>query len=75
MTDWTRDAACAGMPPRFWFPDKGDNASKAKRICASCPVRPRCYLEALTNHETEGIWGGVNFSRHSRRPRRKAAHV
>lgn len=32
----------------------------AKKVCASCPVRDQCLDLALTQHESYGIWGGLN---------------
>lgn len=31
----------------------------ARRLCAGCPVRPACLEHAITNGETDGIWGGL----------------
>jgi len=34
--------------------------TRAKAICASCPVRRACLEYALQIHEPHGIWGGLN---------------
>lgn len=57
---WMADAACAGADVELWFPPRGRNATEAKRICASCPVRLQCLDYALAHHETVGIWGGMD---------------
>lgn len=52
--------ACVRHPhPDWWFPERGqDDADKALRVCASCPLRFMCREYALTWHE-EGVWGGT----------------
>lgn len=47
------------MPTEWFFPDVGDDAALARRICAGCPVREECLRSALANHEEFGIWGGA----------------
>lgn len=32
----------------------------AKELCSGCPVRNLCAEYALTNHESFGVWGGMN---------------
>jgi hypothetical protein len=57
--DWTLFAACDGHPtldPTAW-----DNATpQARTICAECPVRYDCALEALNNAIPDGMWGGLD---------------
>jgi WhiB family redox-sensing transcriptional regulator len=57
---WTKAAACAQIGGDFWFPEKGDFALDAKRICHDCPVQDECLEYALDNKIQEGVWGGVN---------------
>lgn len=33
--------------------------AQAKRLCAVCPIQPRCLTIALTHPECHGIWGGT----------------
>jgi len=56
---WRDEAACAGVPLRLFFPNRGDDDGvvDAKRICRACPVRAQC-LEANL-HELDGIFGGT----------------
>lgn len=58
--DWHRSALCAQTDPDAFFPEKGQSARLAKRICASCEVREDCLRYALDHGETAGIWGGLN---------------
>lgn len=59
--DWTRDAACDGMagPTADAWDDESPLAPIGRRICATCPVRWDCALEALTNAIPHGIYGGL----------------
>lgn len=70
---WRRRAACAGVlrlwlfglpavipvPIDLFFPEQGDDATVARRICAGCGVREECLASALANHEEFGVWGGA----------------
>lgn len=44
--------------------------SRAKLICASCPVRPDCLSYALDHRQEQGIWGGLTEEERHRIPRR-----
>lgn len=67
--DWMTDAACKGYPTDWWFPPHGARPTKAKTICAGCPVRDECLQHALDTDERKGIWGGVSIDRERRRRR------
>lgn len=66
---WTVDAACDGMAGREldpWHPDDNLTPARrdglyaiARRVCAGCPVRLACALEALQNGLADGVWGGL----------------
>lgn len=59
--------------PSLWFPvrpvadddagDENDSAdslgAEAKAVCARCPVRADCLLDAIDRGETVGVWGGA----------------
>lgn len=64
--DWMTDALCAQVDGDLWFPDKGSDASPARRICAQCPVAVQCAELAQANGERHGIWGGVSARQLSR---------
>jgi WhiB family redox-sensing transcriptional regulator len=55
--DWVKDAACRGMGPELFFPERGEDASTARAVCAGCPVAAECAEYGAT--ERFGIWGGV----------------
>jgi WhiB family transcriptional regulator, redox-sensing transcriptional regulator len=49
--DWRHQARCAlpGVDPDLFYPDPGQRGkvSRARRICARCPVQAPCLEEAL----------------------------
>ena len=57
---WLTRAACRGMDPELFFPERGEPTEPAKAVCAGCPVRGECLDYALTNVERFGIWGGLS---------------
>jgi len=57
-TDWAERAACRTSDPEDLFVS-GAAQHRAKRICASCPVRMECLTEALDNGLEFGVWGGL----------------
>jgi WhiB family redox-sensing transcriptional regulator len=61
--DWRLRAACLDADPELFFPEGTsgpalEEASRAKLVCAGCPVRTRCLDWALANGAAFGIWGG-----------------
>lgn len=64
--DWMRHAACRGLDPDLFHPERGQTADRAKAVCATCPVQPECLDHAFRNGERVGVWGGT-----SERERRK----
>lgn len=65
--DWMGDALCAQTGPDVFFPEKpGQNVTKARAICAMCPVRIECgdhavHLEGNTSQEhRHGAWAGLS---------------
>lgn len=66
---WWDYAACLGMDPDLFFPERGESVAAAKEVCQDCPVRLTCLQYALDNKEHHGIWGGVS-ERERRRIRR-----
>jgi hypothetical protein len=54
---WTAFAACDGHPlgPHAW----DNNTPAARAICATCPVRHHCALDALNHAIPDGMWGGL----------------
>lgn len=66
---WQQDAACLGVDPDLFFPERGASTREAKEVCAGCQVRAGCLEYALANGEKFGIWGGLS-ERERRRIRR-----
>jgi WhiB family redox-sensing transcriptional regulator len=64
---WQVDAACRGPQAVAFFPpshperkdERLSRESRAKSICAACPVRVECLAYALDIREVHGIWGGL----------------
>lgn len=58
VDDWAAQAACRNAEPDELFV-RGAEQNKAKRVCATCPVRAECLAEALDNRIEWGVWGGM----------------
>lgn len=67
---WTQRAACRGIDPNLFHPERGEATAPAKAVCARCPVRHDCLVYALATIQQHGIWGGL--SERERRPLRSA---
>lgn len=72
---WELDGLCRQVDPELFFPEKGDNAKAARRVCANCPVRTECLEAGVTEEHEFGIWGGlsINELKTLRKQRRWAA--
>jgi len=44
--------------PDLWF--EAYFEKQAKAVCATCPIRQKCLEYAISNKETEGVWGGLS---------------
>lgn len=54
-----RHAACRGLNPKLFFPERGEMVSQeARDVCASCPVQEECLEYAIRVGERDGVWGG-----------------
>lgn len=63
---WRDDASCKDMTSRYFDPwDSDDKATEptptAAQLCATCPVRRACLIEAIVNAEPYGTWGGLTL--------------
>jgi WhiB family transcriptional regulator, redox-sensing transcriptional regulator len=69
---WQKQAACLGLDPDLFFPDRGDmdRVREAKAVCGRCPVRSACLDYALKAGEKHGIFGGKS-ERERRQMRRQ----
>jgi WhiB family redox-sensing transcriptional regulator len=56
-TTWRDHAACKGHDTAIFYPDVGQTADAARRICNTCPVALECNTEATLVGEL-GVWGG-----------------
>lgn len=67
-------AACAGVDPDLFFPERGESVDAAKAVCAECPHRVECLEWALEAGEVDGVWGGESArTRRRMRTERTAA--
>lgn len=65
---WQVKASCRGPQAAVFFPpahferkdEKEERETRAKAICATCPVRTPCLEYAIRIREPHGIWGGLN---------------
>jgi len=79
--EWQSSGNCVGQPGELFFPEdspRGDRRrleQQAKRICAGCPVRPRCLEHALNTPEPYGVWGATTASERGSRDLRMRAHT
>lgn len=55
---WMDHAGCLGEDPNLFFPQRGQDPTPAKRICAACVVRDECLDHAMQWSLIQGIWGG-----------------
>jgi WhiB family redox-sensing transcriptional regulator len=61
---WWLDAACRGLDPDIWFPEKPqgrDYFAVARSYCNHCDVREECLAEAMAQHPDNdrfGMFGG-----------------
>jgi WhiB family redox-sensing transcriptional regulator len=57
---WQADALCREHPEVSFFPEKGQPAGPAKRVCQECLVFADCRRWALEQGpDLEGVWGGM----------------
>ena len=72
---WMERAACKGLDPEMFFPEKGQAYSVAREACARCEVAAECLEHALATGEMFGMWGGApeRERRQLRRQRRQAS--
>jgi hypothetical protein len=71
-TVWMEQGACQNRDEdgKIFFPDPGNNAVMAKKMCGRCPVREKCLDWSIETRQMYGIWGGV-----SEKKRRQMMHL
>lgn len=65
---WQNQGLCAEVGQAIFYLEKGDNATHglhARTVCAACPVRRDCLLDALEHMDdygpgVHGIWGSTS---------------
>jgi WhiB family redox-sensing transcriptional regulator len=67
---------CRQVPLRLlpdFFPDRGQSAEPAKRVCHRCPVEAACLAWAIERKIDDGVMGGL--SKDERREIRRDARA
>jgi WhiB family transcriptional regulator, redox-sensing transcriptional regulator len=60
---WMDYAACKGVGPKAFFPERGQSTKEGYAYCARCPVTGPCGEYAQRSGSEFGIWGGYLHSR------------
>jgi len=57
---WRDYSACREWPDVDFFPFSEDvqAISRAKEVCAVCPVAEECLMYAIETRQGDGVWGG-----------------
>jgi WhiB family redox-sensing transcriptional regulator len=78
-TAWISQGRCINEDPDLFFPvgttrPALEQATRAKSVCAQCPVRTDCLSWALETCQDAGVWGGLDEEerREIRRARRRS---
>ncbi len=71
---WMEDAACRGLNPSLFFPERGQPTETAKGACGESPVREDCLDYSIRTRQVWGVWGGTS-ERERRGLRREARTV
>lgn len=58
LPEWQERANCDGVPTDYFYPEKGETATAALRICGGCEVTRECLQWALDRGEP-GVWGNT----------------
>lgn len=69
--EWMGRGACRAHDPSTFFPPDGAGVERARRICATCPVRIECLEYALSEAIEHGVWGGCSERERRRIARRR----
>lgn len=64
---------CVTYSTDIFYPDTYEDAdvAQAKSICNDCWMKDKCLSFALSNRESEGVWGGTTPRERRRILRRK----
>ncbi len=63
--EWRSRGACLSVDPELFFPlssvgPAAEQLSRAKSVCARCPVLAECLDFALATRQVHGVWGGTS---------------
>lgn len=72
---WRNQALCREVDPDAFFPERGQSARAAKRVCQDCEVRTPCLDYALEANERHGIYAGLSVRERDRLRHRRLAPV
>jgi WhiB family transcriptional regulator, redox-sensing transcriptional regulator len=77
LAEWWTLAACQSADPDLFFPISGSGpavgqVTRAKAVCAACPVRCDCLSYALAAGPLQGVWGGLTEEERRRLRQREA---
>lgn len=66
LRGWMGSSACSSANLHLFFPDPDEHGfaragltTRAKAICARCPVISECLAYALATRQDYGVWGGA----------------
>ena len=71
--EWQAHALCAQTGADFFFPEKGEPTSDAKKICAACEVKKQCDDYANRTGHSYGVLAGKSVAK--RNKEKKARQV
>lgn len=78
--EWQYDGACVQLDSEMFFSPESERGAKraaretrAKSVCAQCPVIAVCLQHALTVRESYGVWGGMTAGERQRLAERPIA--
>lgn len=72
---WMLSGSCREREPGFFFPSDGVGVDRARRVCATCPVKQECLEYALRYRIEHGVWGGASERERRRILRSRRAAV
>lgn len=78
--EWFKQAACRGLDPNMFMPQRGENnkIKQAKKICDDCPVKDECRdygLKLSQLFDTHGIFGGLTRQERKKELERRGLNV
>jgi transposase-like protein len=64
--DWRDNSLCSQIGSEIFFPEKGQPASDATKICARCEVQTECLEYSIETNQRFGVWGGKSTGQRDR---------